>query len=122
MTPSTTAATPPIVRARGDILVDSPRFAGPLVEKIAALGGAHWMFLTHRDDVADHAKFRARFGCERILHRADVTTETRDVEIKLDAEDKLDEEILFIPVPGHTPGSTCLLYKNRFLFSGDHLW
>lgn len=27
-----------------------------------------------------------------------------------------------IPVPGHTPGSLALLYDDRFLFSGDHLW
>lgn len=112
-----------IVRPRGNILVDSPRYAAPLVERIAALGGVRWMFLTHRDDVADHRKFRERFGCERILHRADLAAGTRDVEITLDgdAPAALDDEVLFIPVPGHTPGSTCLLY-GRFLFSGDHAW
>ena len=41
-----------------------------------ALGGVRWMFLTHRDDVADHARFRAHFGCERVLHAADVTADT----------------------------------------------
>jgi ferredoxin len=113
-----------IVRAGGNILIDSPRFAGPLVERIAALGGIRWMFLTHRDDVADHAKFRRRFGCERILHSADLGSGTRDVERKLDGAEaiSLDDEVLFIPVPGHTPGSTCLLYRDRFLFSGDHAW
>jgi len=112
-----------IVRERGNILVDSPRYAAPLVEAIAALGGVRWMFLTHRDDVADHRKFRERFGCERILHRADVVAATREVERKLDGDAPvpLDDEALFIPVPGHTPGSTCLLYRN-FLFSGDHAW
>ena len=113
-----------IVRPAGNILVDSPRFAGALADKIAALGGIRWMFLTHRDDVADHAQFRERFGCERILHRSDVSTSTRDVERKLEGDDavELDEEALFIPVPGHTRGSTCLLYRERFLFSGDHAW
>jgi glyoxylase-like metal-dependent hydrolase (beta-lactamase superfamily II) len=113
-----------VVRPRGNILVDSPRYAGPLVERIEALGGVRWMFLTHRDDVADHRKFRERFSCKRILHRADVTPETRDVERKLDGSDPipLDEEALVIPVPGHTPGSACLLYRGRFLFSGDHAW
>src|SRR2546428_7139017 len=113
-----------IVRPAGNILVDSPRFAGALAGKIAALGGVRWMFLTHRDDVADHSQWRARFGCERILHSADVTRSTSDVEIKLEGEDPvaLDEEVLFIPVPGHTRGSTCLLYRERFLFSGDHAW
>jgi glyoxylase-like metal-dependent hydrolase (beta-lactamase superfamily II)/ferredoxin len=113
-----------IVRPAGNILVDSPRFAGALVEKIAALGGVRWMFLTHRDDVADHAQFRERFGCERILHRSDVSHATGGVEVKLAGEDPvaLDEEVRFIPVPGHTRGSTCLLYRERFLFSGDHAW
>lgn len=113
-----------IVRPHGNVLVDSPRFAAPLVERIAALGGLRWMFLTHRDDVADHRRFQERFGCERILHRADVTSSTRQVERQLDGSEPiaLDDEVLFIPVPGHTPGSTCLLYRDRFLFSGDHAW
>lgn len=113
-----------IVRPRGNILVDSPRYAAPLVDRIEALGGVRWMFLTHRDDVADHRKFHERFGCERILHRADIVSGTRDVETKLDGADPiaLDDEVLFIPVPGHTPGSTCLLYRKRFLCSGDHAW
>lgn len=29
--------------------------------------------------------------------------------------------MLIIPVPGHTKGHTVLLYKNKFLFTGDHL-
>ena len=113
-----------IVRPGGNILVDSPRFATALVDRISALGGVRWMFLTHRDDVADHAKFHERFGCERILHSADVTRSTSAVELKLSGEEPhaLDEEALFIPVPGHTPGSTCLLYREKFLFSGDHAW
>src|SRR5438132_196596 len=81
-------------------------------------------FAEGRDDVADHAKFHQRFGCERILHSADVTRSTSAVELKLSGEEPqaLDEEALFIPVPGHTPGSTCLLYREKFLFSGDHAW
>jgi glyoxylase-like metal-dependent hydrolase (beta-lactamase superfamily II)/ferredoxin len=113
-----------IVRPRGNILVDSPRYAGPLVRRIEELGGVRWMFLTHRDDVADHRKYRDHFQCERILHRDDVSAGTREVEIKLEGEQpaELDEEALFIPVPGHTRGSTCLLYRDKFLFSGDHAW
>ena len=69
-----------IVRAGGNILVDSPRYAQTLLKRIKALGGVRWMFLTHRDDVAEHRKFRDLFGCERILHRDDVTAGTADVE------------------------------------------
>src|SRR5499427_5686103 len=39
----------------GNVLVDSPRFTAPLVKRIERLGGVKTMFLTHRDDVADHA-------------------------------------------------------------------
>jgi glyoxylase-like metal-dependent hydrolase (beta-lactamase superfamily II) len=113
-----------VVRPRGNILVDSPRYGAPLIARIEALGGVRWMFLTHRDDVADHEKFRKHFGCERILHRADITAGTREVEVELEGVEPivLDDEALFIPVPGHTRGSVCLLYRGRFLFSGDHLW
>ena len=48
-----------IVRAPedgGNILVDSPRFASPLVRRIEEMGGVALMFLSHRDDIADHAR------------------------------------------------------------------
>ena len=82
------------------------------------------MFLSHADDVADHAAFQRKFGCERILHGADVRATTRSVETKLAGTDpvRLDDDLLAIPVPGHTRGSTALLYKDEILFTGDHLW
>jgi glyoxylase-like metal-dependent hydrolase (beta-lactamase superfamily II) len=110
------------VRPGGNILVDSPRYAGPLIKRIKVLGGVRWMFLTHKDDVAEHRKFRELFGCERILHRSDLGAGTRDVERTLEGDEPvaLDAEALMIPVPGHTAGSACLLYRNRYLFTGDH--
>ncbi len=117
------AASYLVVREKGNILVDSPRFAKPLVRNIEQLGGVRYLFLTHRDDVADHEKFRAHFGCERILHRRDIGHGTRGMERQIDGDDPVavDDEALVIPVPGHTPGSSCLLYRDQFLFTGDHL-
>jgi len=111
-------------RAGGNVLVDSPRAARPLLDGIRALGGVRFMFLTHRDDVADHARFRRAFGCERILHAADVGAGTRDVERPLTGSDpvRLADDLLAIPVPGHTRGSAALLFADRVLFTGDHLW
>src|SRR5205085_11488099 len=54
--------------AGGNVLVDSPRFASQLVKRIEALGGVRQMFLSHRDDVAEHARFAKRFHCTRIMH------------------------------------------------------
>ena len=49
---------------------------------------------------------------------------TRSVETKLAGTDpvRLDDDLLAIPVPGHTRGSTALLYKDEILFTGDHVW
>lgn len=113
-----------IVRPEGNVLIDSPRFAGPLVKRIERLGGIELMFLTHRDDVADHQKWARHFGARRILHRDDVTKSTSSIERVLNGRDaiKLDNDLLAIPTPGHTRGHTVLLYRDRYLFSGDHLW
>ncbi len=107
----------------GNILVDSPRFAPPLVKRLEKMGGIRYMYLTHRDDVADHDKFASHFNCQRILHEDEISNSTRDVEIQLTGSEafQLTPEILIIPVPGHTKGHTVLLYKNKFLFTGDHL-
>ncbi len=112
-----------IKRDAGNILIDSPRFAPPLVKQLEQMGGVKYMYLTHKDDVADHQKFHDRFSCDRILHEVDLTNSTRDVEIKLSGNDTLefDEDILIIPVPGHSEGHTVLLDREKFLFTGDHL-
>ncbi|MBA3805414.1 MAG: ferredoxin [Acidobacteria bacterium] len=55
----------------GNVLVDSPRFAGQLVKKIDALSGVRAIFLTHRDDVADQSIFARKFGARRVMHADD---------------------------------------------------
>jgi glyoxylase-like metal-dependent hydrolase (beta-lactamase superfamily II) len=113
-----------VVRPGGNVLVDSPRAVPRLMDRIEALGGVRWMFLTHRDDVADHAKIATRFECTRVLHARDLTTETHDIErtIEGDAPVRLDDDLLVIPIPGHTRGSTALLFRDFALFTGDHLF
>jgi glyoxylase-like metal-dependent hydrolase (beta-lactamase superfamily II)/ferredoxin len=107
----------------GNILIDSPRFAGPLVKNIDAMGGARRMLLTHQDDVADHEKFHQRFGCERLLHRADVHARTSMIEVQPEGNDPVELEpgLLMIPTPGHTRGHAVFLWRETFLFTGDHL-
>lgn len=116
------AASYLVVRPEGNVLVDSPRFNRGLARRIAALGRVRWMFLTHADDVADHVRYAARFGCERVMHRRDVRAATRDVELKIDGDEPhaLAADLLVIPTPGHTRGSACLLFRDEVLFSGDH--
>ena len=112
-----------IPRLSANVLVDSPRAAGPLLRALEDRGGVATLFLTHRDDVADHAALHRRFGCERILHADDVTARTQEVERKLTGAEptRLADDLLAIPTPGHTRGHAVLLYRDKFLFTGDHL-
>jgi glyoxylase-like metal-dependent hydrolase (beta-lactamase superfamily II)/ferredoxin len=106
----------------GNVLIDSPRFASTLVKNISSLGGIRLMFLTHQDDIADHSKYTEAFNCDRIMH-ADDGAKRLGIEQVIEGNGELyiDEELLAIPVPGHTRGSMVLLYKNKYLFTGDHL-
>jgi glyoxylase-like metal-dependent hydrolase (beta-lactamase superfamily II)/ferredoxin len=127
----------------GGVLVDVPKPSEELFRWLEEHGGVRWLFLTHRDHTQHHAQFAARFpGCRRVIGAADVNLRetpyaaaTGDVELKLGngpgpmtldgapiAEDALaDAEFAVFPQPGHTPGTLCLLYRGRFLFTGDHL-
>ncbi|WP_437590979.1 MBL fold metallo-hydrolase [Sorangium sp. So ce1000] len=132
-----------IERPGGGVLVDLPSPTDAIVRFLEEHGGVRWIFLTHRDHAAHHAEFAARFpGCRRVLGAADVCSRgagrwaiTSDVEIQLgdraepmtlegaplaDAE-LAGAELAVLSQPGHTAGSMCLLYRGRFLFSGDHL-
>jgi glyoxylase-like metal-dependent hydrolase (beta-lactamase superfamily II)/ferredoxin len=109
-------------REGGNILIDSPRFATQLVKRIEAMGGVDRMFLTHKDDVADHQRWADRFNCRRVMHADDGARRLGVEEIITGAAAvNLDDDLVAIPVPGHTRGHMVLLYRNKFLFTGDHL-
>ncbi len=106
----------------GNILVDSPRFAGPLVRRIEEMGGVALMFLTHRDDIADHAKFAAHFKCPRVMHRDEGAARLGIEQVtEGEAPIAIGPDLLCIPTPGHTRGHQVLLYRDEMLFTGDHL-
>lgn len=127
----------------GGVLVDVPKPSEELFRWLEEHGGVRWLLLTHRDHVHHHVEYAKRFpGCRRVIGAADVNLRekpfapvTSDVEIKLGNEPvpmtlegtRLKEEelataeLVVLPQPGHTPGTLCLLYRGRFLFTGDHL-
>lgn len=112
-----------IQHPEGNWLIDSPRYMKHLTDAFEQRGGIAHIFLTHEDDVADADKYAKHFGAKRIIHRADIKA-MPDAEWVLDGYDDipLADGFQAIPVPGHTAGSMVLLYKEKFLFTGDHVW
>ena len=111
-----------IQSARGNWLIDSPKYLPFLSERFETMGGIKYIFLTHRDDVADAQKYAQHFSASRIIHRDELSAQP-DAEIIIDGcmPQIFEQDFTVIPVPGHTKGHMVLLYKNKFLFTGDHL-
>lgn len=113
-----------LVRHReGNWLIDSPKWLPRLVKRIEEWGGLARIFLTHRDDVADAEQYARHFGANRIIHRDELDSQP-DAETVLSGTESvaIGDEFLVIPTPGHTRGHCVLLYRERYLFTGDHLW
>lgn len=112
-----------VTRPAGNFLVDSPRFVGRLVHAFEERGGIQDVLLTHRDDVADAARYAEHFGARVWIHEADseaapfATALLRGLE-----RQRIRDDLLAIPVPGHTRGSVMFLLDERFLFSGDSFY
>lgn len=106
----------------GNWLIDSPRYVQRLADRLGEMGGVRYVFLTHRDDVADAHRYAERFGSERIIHEADQdSTLGAELVIRGRQAVTVGSDFMVIPVPGHTAGSCVLLHNGRYLFSGDHL-
>ena len=106
----------------GNWLIDSPRYVERLARRFEERGGVRYIFLTHRDDVADAAKYARRFGSTRIIHRLELAAQP-DAERVIDGFSPIElaPGFLAIPTPGHTRGH-CALLADPCLFSGDHVW
>jgi glyoxylase-like metal-dependent hydrolase (beta-lactamase superfamily II)/ferredoxin len=107
-------------RPGGNWMIDAPRWNAALARAIAARGGVHTIFLTHRDDVADAARYAAHFGARRIIHELERSA-MPDAELIVAGDEPVSfDECTVIPTPGHTRGH-CVLHAGAYLFSGDHL-
>ena len=96
---------------------------GRAARRFEEMGGIQHIFLTHRDDVADAARYAARFGAQRIIHRLELHSQP-DAERVLEGFQPIElaPGFVAIPTPGHTRCHCALLAEERFLFTGDHIW
>jgi len=106
----------------GNWLIDSPRYVSHLVRRFEQLGGLKYIFLTHRDDVADAEQFAKKFSAQRIIHELDLSAApSSEICMKGNSPMNFGSDFKVIFQPGHTAGHIVLLYQDRFLFTGDHL-
>ena len=109
-----------IKRGEGNLLVDSPRFAGELRKFFETAGGISDILLSHRDDVADAGKYAEAFGARVWIHRDDARAAPYATD-KFSELTPIRASLVAIPVPGHTKGSVVYLLDEKYLFTGDSL-
>ncbi|KAL8148621.1 hypothetical protein AgCh_005833 [Apium graveolens] len=94
------------------------------------MGGARYIFLTHRDDIADHMKWSKRLGCDRIIHSEEVffqklvDASTAEVECKLEGNGpwKLADDLEFIHTLGHIKVVLAQIQSVKKLTQFDFEW
>jgi glyoxylase-like metal-dependent hydrolase (beta-lactamase superfamily II) len=111
-----------VKRPEGNLLVDSPRHVGKLVQKLEDLGGVSDILLSHRDDVADAGRYAKHFNARVWIHEDDKRAAPYATNfLKGDQPKEIRKDLLAIPVPGHTKGSVVYLLEDTYLFTGDSL-
>ena len=106
----------------GNFMVDLPRWTKAVADAITQSGGLSAILLTHRDDVGDAKRYAAHFGAAVWIYRADRDRAPfADRLIEGQTPAAISEDMLAIPVPGHTKGSVVYLFDKRCLFTGDSL-
>jgi glyoxylase-like metal-dependent hydrolase (beta-lactamase superfamily II) len=109
-------------RAAGNVMIDAPRWTGAVAKTIAAWGGLGQILLTHQDDVADAERYARHFGARVAIHAADRDAAPyAETVLEGRAPIVLADDLLAIPVPGHTRGSVAYLWRETALFTGDSL-
>ena len=111
-----------IRRAAGNVMVDSPRWAKPVLQQLEEWGGISEVLLSHQDDVGDADRYAKHFKARVAIHEADRDAALYADHILEGAEPlTLAADLLAIPVPGHTRGSVAYLWDRHCLFTGDSL-
>ena len=115
--------TPYYIKNFGGVMIDSPRYNPRTVKHLESFGGLRYQLLTHKDGIADTDLYAKKFKSKRMIHKEDSCLRSKNWENYFQGFDdiKIENDLIAIPTPGHTKGSVCYLYKNKFLFTGDHL-
>jgi glyoxylase-like metal-dependent hydrolase (beta-lactamase superfamily II) len=111
-------------RPQGNVLVYNAPGIGAASADIQARGGASRLLINHAHE--------ALYGPPDIdvpvfVHERDEAETARSLRVAgtFTEREMIDPDLEIIPTPGHTPGTTAVLWdsgSHRFLFTGDSLW
>jgi glyoxylase-like metal-dependent hydrolase (beta-lactamase superfamily II) len=112
-----------LVRAEGNVLIDCPALDQINLDFLHFHGSVQWLFLTHRGAMGKTAEIQKIFGCEILVQEQEAYLLPGLTSFTFGQEFTLDSTIQAIWTPGHSPGSSCLYYRQfgGVLFSGRHL-
>jgi glyoxylase-like metal-dependent hydrolase (beta-lactamase superfamily II) len=119
-----------IVRNEGNILIDCPAleqinqdFWQCLGHDRPTPGAVSWLFITHRGAIGKAAEVQAALDCKILIQEQEAYLLPGLTVTTFSQEFTLDDTTQVIWTPGHSPGSSCLYYREfgGVLFSGRHL-
>lgn len=112
-----------ILEKDGNILVDCPATDKRNEDFLRDRGGVKWLFITHRGAIGKAAEIQSNFECEVIIQEQEAYLLPYVNLTTFSQELILNSLVRLIWTPGHSPGSSCLYYKDfgGLLFSGRHL-
>ncbi|MEA5554306.1 MBL fold metallo-hydrolase [Anabaena cylindrica UHCC 0172] len=119
-----------IVRNEGNILIDCPsleqinqNFWECLGQTTQTQKGVSWLFITHRGAIGKTAEIQQALDCEILIQEQEAYLLPGLNVTTFGQEFTLDTTTQVIWTPGHSPGSSCLYYREfgGVLFSGRHL-
>ncbi|MDJ0773464.1 MAG: MBL fold metallo-hydrolase [Mastigocoleus sp. MO_167.B18] len=112
-----------ILEKGGNILVDCPAADKGNEDFLRSHGGIRWFFITHRGAIGKAAQIQSNFECEVIIQEQEAYLLPSVNLTTFSQELTINSQVRLIWTPGHSPGSSCLYYKDfgGVLFSGRHL-
>jgi glyoxylase-like metal-dependent hydrolase (beta-lactamase superfamily II) len=111
------------VRNEGNVLIDCPALEQTNRDFLSLYGGVKWFFISHRGAIGKAAEYQQILNCEILIQEQEAYLLPGLTLTTFTDQFTLDDTIEIIWTPGHSPGSSCLYYREfeGVLFSGRHL-
>ncbi|MBX8631483.1 MAG: hypothetical protein J9259_03045 [Thermoplasmata archaeon YP2-bin.285] len=114
-----------ITHPEGNVLIDAPELNEADRGFISKKGGIANIVITHIRAFGDACNIKTIFKSKIIMNAEDAKLiKGCEADVKFTSETNLYDDVLLIPTPGYTPGSSCVLLKRDkgILFCGDMFW